>query len=125
MFKKESVGWPTAHNVHTLHINITCFFQERQILKGGVVGSHEVKQIFVCNVQWDFIPTLTTLNTRPVARPFSIHPTFPPLFLVRFAELNHNEPIPEVLVNIPDRSLESATVKPQRNNKWLCSSAWV
>lgn len=101
------------------------FFQERQILKGGVVGYHEVTQLFVSNVQWDFIPTLTTLNIRPVARPFSIHPAFPTLFLARFTELNHDEAIPEVLVNILDRSLELATVKPPRNNKWLRSSTWV
>lgn len=125
MFKERKCGMANSAQCPNPPHKYYMFFQEGQILKGSVVGYHEVKQIFVSNVHWDFIPTLTTLNIRPVARPFSIHPAFPPLFLARFAELNHNEPIPEALVNILDRSLESATVKPARNNKWLCSSTCV
>lgn len=53
--------------------------------------------------------------------PISLQSYLSPLhFCCRtFVELNHNEPVPEVLVNILDSSLEAATVKPQRSNTWL------
>lgn len=59
-------------------------------------------------------------------RPSFAHPSILTSLLLHFscrafAELNHNESVPEVLVNILDRSLEAATVKLQRNNKWLFS----
>lgn len=98
------------------HANIRC------ILTGSSSPlppeSHDASTV----PRWDFILTLTTANIRPSFAHPSILTSLLLHFSCRaFAELNHNESVTEVLVNILDRSLEAATVKLQRNNKWLFS----